>query len=234
MGSRLGAAKVAAQIIGISYEEYLSKRNAGFKWCTCCKKFQLVGEFCKDSSRADGLSVKCFQCRRKDNLLPDRMDRRTRKEFAKRNMHFCNVCNKFLSDSEMTRNGVCKKHANEQVRIRYKNDSMVRMKAYQRNASRKRSLNPIPGWYIEELFRKFDGKCAYCSKEAKSIDHIIPVSKGGNSVPGNIVPACAHCNSSKKDKDLWMWLEQKRSDLCLHPQLFKVLENLHGLYSCAR
>lgn len=234
MGSKIGVEKVAAKRIGISYEEYCKRKEKGLKWCSGCKVFKPIGEFCRDSSRTDGLSTKCFQCRRKDNLLPDRVDNQTRKSYALIGMHYCNVYKKFLPDSQMTKNGICKKHANEKQRERYRNSPMVRMKSFQRNAVRKRNLNPIPGWYIEELFANFDGKCAYCSKQANTIDHIIPVSKGGNSVPGNIVPACTHCNSSKKAMDLFDWIDKKGSELCLHPNLFMYLENLHGLYSCAK
>lgn len=51
-----------------------------------------------------------------------------------------------------------------------------------------------------------DGHCAYCGKEAKlTLDHIIPLSKGGKHSKDNVVPACAHCNSSKGNKTLEEW-----------------------------
>jgi len=39
--------------------------------------------------------------------------------------------------------------------------------------------------------------CAYCGREATTVDHIIPVSMGGDSHPTNLVAACIPCNSSK-------------------------------------
>lgn len=44
--------------------------------------------------------------------------------------------------------------------------------------------------------------CAYCGKEADTIDHIIPRNKNGSDDENNLVPCCKSCNSSKKDKDL--------------------------------
>lgn len=45
-------------------------------------------------------------------------------------------------------------------------------------------------------------KCAYCGKSADTVDHIIPLAKGGNNELDNLVAACQSCNSRKKDRDL--------------------------------
>jgi len=46
------------------------------------------------------------------------------------------------------------------------------------------------------------GLCHYCNEgfaaSELTMDHIVPVSRGGRSVKGNIVPACKDCNSKKK------------------------------------
>ena len=36
--------------------------------------------------------------------------------------------------------------------------------------------------------------------EANTVDHIIPVAKGGTDDPENLVAACRKCNFSKQDK----------------------------------
>jgi 5-methylcytosine-specific restriction endonuclease McrA len=51
-----------------------------------------------------------------------------------------------------------------------------------------------------------DGHCAYCDKEAKlTLDHVIPLSKGGKHSKDNVVAACGHCNSSKGNRTLEEW-----------------------------
>lgn len=39
--------------------------------------------------------------------------------------------------------------------------------------------------------------CAYCGKDATTVDHIVPVSLGGDAHPTNLVACCRSCNSSK-------------------------------------
>jgi 5-methylcytosine-specific restriction endonuclease McrA len=45
-------------------------------------------------------------------------------------------------------------------------------------------------------------KCCYCGTSGKrlTIDHVVPVSKGGKSDFENCVAACTNCNSKKGDK----------------------------------
>jgi 5-methylcytosine-specific restriction protein A len=45
------------------------------------------------------------------------------------------------------------------------------------------------------------GVCHYCeqrfSPEKLTLDHRVPLARGGKSQPGNLVPACLPCNQSK-------------------------------------
>ncbi|MBN1625039.1 MAG: HNH endonuclease [Deltaproteobacteria bacterium] len=47
-----------------------------------------------------------------------------------------------------------------------------------------------------------DGVCYYCKRNVGranlTMDHIVPLSRGGKSKKGNIVPACKECNNKKK------------------------------------
>lgn len=46
------------------------------------------------------------------------------------------------------------------------------------------------------------GVCHYCGGKFPpselTMDHIVPLSRGGHSTKGNIVPCCKACNNSKK------------------------------------
>jgi 5-methylcytosine-specific restriction endonuclease McrA len=51
-----------------------------------------------------------------------------------------------------------------------------------------------------------DRRCQYCgielSNEEQTLDHVIPVSKGGKSVWENLVLCCKPCNRDKADRSL--------------------------------
>lgn len=55
------------------------------------------------------------------------------------------------------------------------------------------------GWWQRKLGA---GICYYCRKEYDSrdltMDHIVPLGRGGRSVKANLVPACKQCNTQKK------------------------------------
>jgi 5-methylcytosine-specific restriction enzyme A len=55
------------------------------------------------------------------------------------------------------------------------------------------------GWWKRRIST---GVCYYCRREvgAKTLtmDHIVPLGRGGRSVRGNVVPACKPCNDRKK------------------------------------
>jgi len=47
------------------------------------------------------------------------------------------------------------------------------------------------------------GRCHYCQAAVPprdlTLDHIVPLVRGGRSTRGNCVPACKECNTRKKD-----------------------------------
>lgn len=54
-------------------------------------------------------------------------------------------------------------------------------------------------WWKSQADR---GICYYCGKKAPpgeiTMDHVVPLIRGGKSTKGNIVAACKDCNSAKK------------------------------------
>ncbi len=100
----------------------------------------------------------------------------------------------------------------EQERVR-REKNRERYNVY---AQKKRSLKrKLPSAYTkkqwEECMAYFDGECAYCgSAEKLTQEHFIPMTDGGEYADTNIIPACRHCNSSKRDRSFFDWYPEKK------------------------
>jgi 5-methylcytosine-specific restriction enzyme A len=70
--------------------------------------------------------------------------------------------------------------------------------AIQREKEKARALRKSQ-WWRRKLAK---GECHYCrgkfAPEDLTMDHIVPIARGGWSVRGNLAPACKACNSKKK------------------------------------
>jgi len=63
---------------------------------------------------------------------------------------------------------------------------------------------------IELLKQAFSQSCVYCgSKEKLTIDHVIPLAKGGTHELKNLLPCCRSCNSSKNCSPVQSWYQSK-------------------------
>ncbi len=55
------------------------------------------------------------------------------------------------------------------------------------------------GWWRRKIQK---GECYYCHGQVGmgnlTMDHVVPLSRGGKSKKGNVVPACKACNNKKK------------------------------------
>lgn len=63
----------------------------------------------------------------------------------------------------------------------------------------------VPPKVRQRVYRRDGYSCHYCDIETdddtRTLDHIVPVSKGGEHTEENLVVACRSCNSKKGTKD---------------------------------
>jgi 5-methylcytosine-specific restriction endonuclease McrA len=59
---------------------------------------------------------------------------------------------------------------------------------------------------VEYLALILGDPCVYCGGPTESVDHIVPVSRGGTGDWDNIAPACKSCNSEKHARPLLAFL----------------------------
>lgn len=83
---------------------------------------------------------------------------------------------------------------------------------------------------VREFFsREGELRCFYCnSQQPNRWDHLHPVSRGGHTVPGNLVPACGRCDDSKQDRDLEEWVASTSKHRPHLDQLGAILRRVSG------
>jgi len=72
---------------------------------------------------------------------------------------------------------------------------------------RKLALGNFTSAQWEARCEYYGWRCAYCKRNDVpiTIDHRIPISRGGTHWPSNLVPACRKCNSRKMNKKPNEW-----------------------------
>jgi len=74
-----------------------------------------------------------------------------------------------------------------------------------REKARARELRQS-GWWKR---RVAVGVCHYCRRhvgaKALTMDHVVPLIRGGRSTRGNVAPSCKDCNSKKQALLPWEW-----------------------------
>jgi 5-methylcytosine-specific restriction protein A len=74
-----------------------------------------------------------------------------------------------------------------------------------REKARARELRQS-GWWKRRIA---DGRCHYCGRNVGArrltLDHVVPLVRGGRSVRANVVAACKDCNTAKRSLLPWEW-----------------------------
>lgn len=141
------------------------------KLCTSCKVEKKIENFRHINSKRDGIYIQNI-CRLCNNLI------------AKKRR---------LLNIEKTRYKEREKAKSQ--RIKYP----IRFKFYDTIKKHNRRLNTkdLTLDIIKEIYIKYNNVCIYCGKYGNSIDHVLPLSRGGTNNKDNLVISCISCNSKK-------------------------------------
>ena len=78
-----------------------------------------------------------------------------------------------------------------------------------RKAERQKAKDLKKSRWWQNLIQK--ATCYYCqksiSKDLVTMDHVVPISRGGKSTKGNLVPCCKECNKNKRSLTAIEWTD---------------------------
>ena len=165
--------------------------------CTRCHETLPVSAFGRDASRVDGFSATCRECERAEC-------RKWRKANPERVREYSR-CR--LRDPEKSRvkDRLCYQR-NQAVnrakrREHYRRNPDLYHAAHARRKARVRSATvcDLTAAQWRDIKAQFAHRCVYCDADdvKLTMDHVIPIVKGGGHTASNIVPACALCNGRK-------------------------------------
>lgn len=96
----------------------------------------------------------------------------------------------------------------------------------------------ILGFSKRAVYIRDNYRCVYCKKKATTIDHVLPISRGGKTTYENCVASCFSCNSKKGSKLLsemgWKYPVSARKPLRYEHFLSNVARNTEALTSWSK
>ena len=172
----------------------------GTRTCSECEERKPIGDFHKDKNASDGYRSKCKACRLKSV-----------KNWYKKN-----------HEVQLEKHRKSYKRDVEKIRTRdnerYERDREKRIALATEHSHRRkaRKLNTVveKGISVLSLKKRHGTKCHYCQKEMDfskgvgrkfnsdmaTIEHLIPLARGGEHTFANTVLACRFCNISRGAK----------------------------------
>lgn len=174
-------------------------------WCKPCEKRRTACSKCKGPKTGNHSAYcrSCYNAFKRDHYANNRDAEIARSaaynkkhpERVAKNMRECRA-----RDPERFREQqrIFRKKNPEKVRIWHHNKHAKRRAAKYKTVSGRITRNE---W--DAIKEKHGHRCIYCLKKPPrlTMDHFIPLSKGGEHTASNIVPACHLCNSRKTNID---------------------------------
>lgn len=161
------------------------------KTCTKCRQVKAVSEFATDNAKADGLRSNCKSCARATRVAYETANRSLVLERGRA----------YVRDPETVRQKAARRRATDVERAR---EDSRRHRARRFGAD----LGPIDA---EAVWQRDGGRCQLCGEPVSrdvawpawgspSIDHVLPLTRGGLHVMENVTLAHLGCNKSKGNR----------------------------------
>lgn len=219
-----GKHKTVCKACEIKYARERQKRNAErenfqpppYKVCSRCKIEKPSFEFARCTNSDTGLQSECKGCMkisrreyRENNIERarhlDKLSRERHKE--KRRQRFKAWCERNKAYNNQKSREYRSK--NKDKVAQWKREWYRAHPEYEvaRTSKRRAYLRQNGGHYTPRewlaLCAKYEHKCLCCGEMKKlTVDHVLPISKGGRNDISNIQPLCLECNIRKHDRHI--------------------------------
>lgn len=195
------------------------RRDGRGSWCAVCQNEACKARYARngDKARDDGRERMTRWRERNPELARQRHTEDSRR-FREANPDYHREWYQRNIEKERARSLAVMRHLRKTrpelgkaVRDRYRarHPELIRQRQRE-NTHRRRALmadaSPETAACMTQLLKQ---PCVYCGAvENITIDHVIPLSRGGKHEPANLAPACVTCNCSKGAKLPEEWLRQ--------------------------
>jgi 5-methylcytosine-specific restriction endonuclease McrA len=200
------------------------------KACSFCKIEKEINLFVKDNRNRSGFGARCKKCDSEASKKYAKNNKEKRTKY--RQKYYEN--NKESIKEQQKQYRETHNRSEEHRAYRLKNKKKISTKAKEYREKNKERIKEKSKLYYQENKEKFfwhnakrrsilrnasiykitnkekrkilNSICFACSTtENITIDHAIPLSRGGGHRIGNLIPLCMSCNRSKKNKTLTEW-----------------------------
>ena len=176
------------------------------KSCSKCKVEKPLDEFYRQRAAKDGLTPWCKQCS-KNNAKKNYTDNAESRREQKRGYRCTNYDT--INERRRTHYAENKDTILTAQREVYATSAHRRESMYQKSRRRRaRIAAAVPQrWQKSECSEQL---CYWCGVDLTTVEthveHLMPISLGGEAKSYNEAPACKECNLSKGDKHPLVWL----------------------------
>jgi HNH endonuclease len=188
------------------------------KKCCHCKEDQPLDCFQKNSAARDGLQHRCKKCTREAHLETYAKRYHLWKERAK--LWKKSNRDKVNKATRDRRNKDVQKARDENRIWRESNPYVVAMTAARKRAAQLGILSTLTAEEWRQVVEEANFLCHICgtsvcfeigSLNRLSLDHVLPMSRGGKNVKENVAPAHNRCNKARSNmtmEEFDIWLNQ--------------------------
>jgi 5-methylcytosine-specific restriction endonuclease McrA len=194
-----------------------------YKSCRVCKVNKPLGDFSRYYKSSDGLNGRCRACAKDyydrnratilaQKVIYNQIHRETksklRKIYYKKHADRLRLEKRayYLVNGEVIRakNREWARNNREKMNCYYRQYAVDRPDVIRKKRIKRRIRMMTNGIFEvtkKDLRKLLSSSCVYCeANENITLDHVIPIARGGRHSVGNLMPLCLSCNTSKQDK----------------------------------